>query len=339
MRGPQGTAADPRAAREAARWLVRLQSGEADPVGLARWRAADPQHEAAWRRAELVMQKLGLMGGAGEPGGSGDPRGPRGPLGPLGASALRQAGGAGRRAAMRSLAVLIAAGPAAFLGWKLAPWQLWSADLRTATGERRDVTLPDGSRLLLDTASAVDIVFSGAERRLALRTGALWVQTAADAGHRPFLVDTPQGSARALGTRFSVRTFDAEAANDAATQVAVMQGAVELRPMSGHTTVLQAGQQARMRLTGNGAPMPLQPASDGWTQGVLYAEKMPLGDFAAELARYRPGLLRCDPAVAQLRVSGAFQLADTDAVLAALAASLPVRMAARTRYWVTIGPA
>ena len=54
--------------------------------------------------------------------------------------------------------------------------------------------------------------------------------------------------------------------------------------------------------------------------------------------RYRPGLLRCDPAVAPLRVSGAFQLHDTDAVLAALPATLPVSVRYRTSYWVTIGP-
>ncbi|MEG0200774.1 MAG: iron dicitrate transport regulator FecR, partial [Comamonas sp.] len=45
---------------------------------------------------------------------------------------------------------------------------------------------------------------------------------------------------------------------------------------------------------------------------------------------------RCDPAVAALPVSGAFQLRNTDEALMALAASLPVRILQRTRYWVTI---
>ena len=60
---------------------------------------------------------------------------------------------------------------------------------------------------------------------------------------------------------------------------------------------------------------------------------MRLDAFAAELGRYRPGLLRCDPAVAPLRVSGAFQLHDTDAVLAALPATLPVSV----RYRILLG--
>ena len=66
---------------------------------------------------------------------------------------------------------------------------------------------------------------------------------------------------------------------------------------------------------------------------------MRLADFVQELSRYRPGWLRCDPAVADLRVSGVFQIDDTDRALAAVAHALPVRVERRTRYWVTLIPA
>ena len=73
---------------------------------------------------------------------------------------------------------------------------------------------------------------------------------------------------------------------------------------------------------------------------MLLADGMPLGVLAAELARYRKGVLRCDPAVANLRVSGTFPLADTDRSLAMLAATYPVVVASRLGgYWVTLGPA
>ena len=102
---------------------------------------------------------------------------------------------------------------------------------------------------------------------------------------------------------------------------------------------LAAGQQARFDANGlSGDIEALAPGAGSWADGVLYAEQMPLADFLAELARYRPGLLRCDPAVAGLRVSGAFQLRDTDKILHALAATLPLRIARHTRYWVTVGP-
>jgi transmembrane sensor len=65
---------------------------------------------------------------------------------------------------------------------------------------------------------------------------------------------------------------------------------------------------------------------------------MPLGDFVTELARYRSGHVACDPAVAGLRVSGTYPLADTDRVLAILGKSLPVAVEYRTCYWVRVVP-
>jgi transmembrane sensor len=331
-------AIDPRAAREAAQWLVRLQTEDPSSVqqqALRQWRASDPCHEAAWQRAERVLQQLGRSQAAhaGASSSMGVGTVVHGPLGAAGATALRRANQAQRRAATRMLALVIVAGPAAAMAWRLAPWQGWAADVRTATGEQRELTLPDGGLLRLDTASAVDIVYSADSRRIVLHVGALWVQTAPDAAGRPFWVQTQQGTARALGTRFTVRALEQH------TQVAVTQGAVELRPAHGGVPVrIAAGEQASTTAEAASVTSMREPEADGWTEGVLYAEKMPLGEFTAELARYRRGLLRCDPAVAHLPVSGAFQLADTDAALTALSASLPVRVNMRTRWWVTIAP-
>ncbi|MNP71808.1 fec operon regulator FecR [compost metagenome] len=77
----------------------------------------------------------------------------------------------------------------------------------------------------------------------------------------------------------------------------------------------------------------------GWTDGVLSVQQMPLGEFCAELARYRPGLLRCAGDVAALKVSGTYQLNDTEQILQLLTRSLPVRVDYRTRYWVSVGAA
>jgi transmembrane sensor len=69
---------------------------------------------------------------------------------------------------------------------------------------------------------------------------------------------------------------------------------------------------------------------------MLVAIDWRLGDFITELARYRPGHLSCAPEVAELRVSGAFTVDDSDAVLANLTASLPVRVRSFSRYWVRV---
>ena len=72
---------------------------------------------------------------------------------------------------------------------------------------------------------------------------------------------------------------------------------------------------------------------------MLYADDTPLADVLAQLARYRHGLVRCDPAVAHLRVSGVYQLRDTQALLDLLQASLPIRVRRRSRWWISVEPA
>ncbi|MBB1601682.1 FecR domain-containing protein [Variovorax sp. UMC13] len=307
--------------REAAQWLVRLHSGrarEADHAACAAWREADPAHERAWQRAERLSQKFGAV-----PSGVGVP------------VLARQVRG-NRRAALRTLALLATAAPAAWLGWRLAPWEAWTSDHRTATGERREVQLADGSRVLLDTGSAIDVRIDAGQRTLRLRAGAIQVRTAADA--RPFVVETALGRLRALGTRFTVRQDGDEAQRE--IRLAVTEGAVEvtLRGASSPALVVPAGRQTLLRHQGASPLTAVSPESQAWTQGVLYAENLRLADFCAELSRYRPGLLHCSPEVAELRISGAFQLRDTDYVLSMVASTLPVQVLTRTRWWVTVLP-
>lgn len=100
--------------------------------------------------------------------------------------------------------------------------------------------------------------------------------------------------------------------------------------------IVQAGEQAQFTAR---AIEPLTALEDGdgaWTDGMLVAVDMRLDAFLAELSRYRRGYLRCDPAVAALRVSGTYPLGDVDAILAVLPHALPVTSV--TRYWVSVGP-
>ncbi len=327
MHVPAAADAPDRAAlREAAQWLVLLNSGHASPQdwqALARWRAQDAAHEQAWQRAERLSQTFGAV-----------------PAG-LGLPVLNRAHrGANRRAALQVLACVGMVPGAAYLGWRHLPWQPWVAEHRTATGEQRSVPLADGSQLLLNTATAVDVTLDAEHRMVRLRAGEIWVTTAADApagGHRgapSLLVETPQGVLRALGTRFAVRLADG-----GKTRVAVAEGEVEITPRKGPARVLHAGAQCHFTANAVSTPAPLGEWALAWVQGVLYADNLRLDAFTAELSRYRPGIVRCDPAVAGLRISGAFQLRDTEHVLAMLAGTLPVQVVSRTRYWVTLAPA
>lgn len=317
MNGAAPMALTREVALQAADWFVQLHGGEAsaaDHQACAAWRAQAPDHELAWQRALSVSQRAAVVPA------------------PLGRDSLLRARRLARRDAARALAALMVAAPAGWLAWHAEPWQRWTASHVTATGEWRSWTLADGSRMTLDTASVVDVEFDARERSIHLRSGALWLETAPDP--RPLVVHTAQGQVRAIGTRFTVR------AEGERSQAAVLQGAVELRPRIGNSVQrLEAGEQASFDRSSIAAAQPAPPGTAQWARGVLAVDDMRLDDFVAELGRYRHGLLRCDPAVAGLRLTGAFQLADTERVLHNLVQLLPVQLLYRTRYWITLQPA
>lgn len=305
---------------EAADWMVRLGGGPADPrehEAFARWGRQSAAHAEAWRRATSVQSLFAQV--------------PEG----VGGDALRRVRPRGRRQALQLLATVALAAPPAWWLWREQPWQDWAADLRTATGEQRRLTLADGTTVVLNTATALDVRFDAEWRRLWLHAGEILLTTGHDALPaslaRPFVVQAPQGTARALGTRFTVRR-EADS-----LRVAVYEGAVELRSAAtGQTRIVPAGMQGAIGPAGLGAEAPADPAALMWEHGMVVAKDMRLDALVAELSRYRGGVLRCDPAVGALRVSGAFPLRDTDASLALLAKTLPVRIGGITRYWTVV---
>lgn len=316
---------------EAADWLVRLQSGaatDADRAACERWRAQSPQHASAWRRAERLLSTLGGLPPA------------------LAMPALDRQAGSTRRAAMAKLALLLGTAPGTWAAW--AGWQ-WcegpdgynlGADYRTATGERREVRLADGSRVTLNTGSAIDVRYDTEQRLVHLRAGEILVQSHPDPApvRRPLRVRTVHGMLQALGTRFTVRHLDAR------THVAVLDGAVRITPLLAGTppAVLQAGEQASFTSDAVGAVSAADDTQAAWTQGLLLADRMRLADLAAELRRYRGGFVHCDPAVADLQVSGAYpvgSMADTEHTLVMLVTTYPVQAHKRLRgHWLTFVP-
>ncbi|APA69242.1 FecR domain-containing protein [Janthinobacterium sp. 1_2014MBL_MicDiv] len=321
----QGQPIDLAIAMQAAEWLTTLMSGAATPAEKTAWQAwrqAHPDHERAWKHIESVS----------------------GGLRELDAQASRKAllqGPSSRSISRRtSLQLLAWVSTIGITGWfgARSPYapdfaRAALADLSTSVGERRELTLPDGSHLHLNSGSAVNIRYTGTQRLLQLVQGEVFIATAreTDRPYRPFLVETAHGHAQALGTRYSVRQAEGS------TVVAVEEGAVRLLPRLGDDKLLvQAGQAASMTAQQVLPAHAVSPDIWAWRQGLLLADAMPLRDFLHELSRYRHGLLGCDDTVAHLRISGVFPLADLDAVLLSLPESLPVDVRLRTRYWVQV---
>ena len=316
-------AIDPGAARVAAQWLVRLRDGAlsaAEQQQFDAWRNSHPDHLEAWRRAELVCQTMAIVPPA------------------LRQTKLHEP----RRAIIKRLAMLIAcAAPPAWLASHAPWWQSWRAGVSTATGEIRQVLLPDGTQLAMNTATAIDVAFDDASRLIVLHAGEIHLRSAPDPAKaaRPLLVRSASGSVRAIGTRFAVR--EAGSLFSPRTHVCVTQGAVEIVPSQARhaARIVDSGWQTSFDANAVAGVAAAPAGSEAWLQGVLIAERTPLGEVLAQLARYRNGVVRCDPAVARLPVDGIFQLNDTDRILALLQVSLPIKVSLRTPYWVSVGPA
>lgn len=308
--------------RQASVWMARMWSSdvsEADKRACAQWRAQHPDHESAWAELQFFESKL-----------QGVP-----PV--LARRALHEPATRprnGRRQALKLLGFGAVAGGIVYKASETQAWQIAAADHSTGKVEIRALKLPDGTQVVMDSGSAIDVRFTAEQRLIILRAGAVRVTTARDpsASHRPFRVQSRHGMVQALGTRFTVQQ------DDETSRVTVFEGAVELRPwhVPGAGVRIDAGNGAAFSADRVFAAEPANPNAEAWTRGVLVADDMRVGDFVAELARYRRGWLRCDPEVADLKVSGIFSLLDTDRALHNLTLGPPVEVVYRSRFWVTV---
>ncbi|CPR14419.1 FecR domain-containing protein [Brenneria goodwinii] len=310
------------ALQQASQWYAQLRDLEPDHEHYRHWRrwiAENEENRHAWDYVQKVSQRFQPLRGDSQQ--------------PAINALLHPPAEVNRRGALK-LAVLLGAG--SLLSWatyRYTPLRekalVMTADHHSATGEIKHLRLQDGTRVWLNTASAINVNYGNQQRRIALLSGDVLIETARDP--RPFFVSSAQGQMQALGTRFSV-----EQHNDA-TRLTVYEGAVEVTAGQAQTPRrVNAGQRLDFDLQGQGSLQPNQQTDAGWSKGLLLADNMPLGEVIAQLARYRHGYLACQPEISALRVMGAFPLTDTDKALTMLAQAFPVRINRRFSWWVTV---
>lgn len=299
----------------AASWYVQFQSQPPTPAerhAWQQWLNGDPSHQAAWNQMEQLQRSLGAL--------------------PQDFTRRALSTTQQRRQVLKWMLVL---GSAGYLGWNVQQHtslgNVW-ADYRTPVGKRRRIELADGTRIDLNTNTAIDVVYDGHQRLIRLREGEVLIHTGKSGGQTPFYVDTHQGRIQALGTRFTVRQLPG------ATRVGVLEDRVSVSPADqpDHSRLLGAGESVDFDRQNVGENHAYGGTQAAWLDGQLIVLDARLGDVIDDLARYRRGVLQCDAASARLRVSGTFRLDSTDAVLANLQATLPIQVDYFTRYWVSV---
>lgn len=295
-------------AEQAVHWLLEMQQGALNPrqqQAWQQWLDAHSEHRRAWEHMQRVNQRL------------------RGVSSPLAHAALNGPSSGSRRQALKTLLLL---GAGAAVTWSLrdyTPLPTLLADYRTPLGQRRKVSLGGDDLVQLNTASAVDV--DGAQRLIRLREGEMLLSAA-----KPYEIRTAHGVLNTLGARLNVRQFADR------TQIALFAGQVELTLDQRAPVLLPVAQQLSFTANAIGDAKPLDANSGAWTEGMLVAAHMRLGDFLDELGRYRRGQLHCAQSVADLLISGTYPLDDSERILDLLQISLPVKVRRFTRYWVSV---
>lgn len=279
---------------EALAWIAYLHSGNEtanDWASFESWRRWDAARGKAAEDAEKLWETLGPA--------LTPPKPPRKPIIPG-----------------LVLAALCLAG-IAFASGVFGPPASFFADYRTSVGEVKTITLGDGSRVDLDTATSFDV--DAEQRSIVLHTGQIFVEVKPDPVH-PFSVKAGDLTVRALGTAFVVRR-DEGAATVVVTEhtVSVSRQSESIRVTAGQSLTYspQAGFQQLRTVNID--------ERTAWRRKELIFGGQPLSELVKEVERYHRGkILILDDTIRRLPVSGVFDVTDADTLFESIELALPV---------------
>lgn len=215
----------------------------------------------------------------------------------------------------------------------------------TQPAEKKELTLPDGSRVILNADSRVTISadFGKKERRVQLNGEAFF-----DVTHdslKPFIVETPRMDIKVLGTAFNVKAYPA----DRLAETSLIRGSIQLslkeeqktvtlRPnekyvLSGIQTQPSAVVKSRNRerLYSETGLLPVKISTVdtsvvevAWTRNTIAFIDEPFGEVVKKLERwYAVQIIIEDETLSPVRYTGSFRNEQLGDVLAALQFSKP----------------
>lgn len=313
---------------EASQWFLRVRSESARVELLPElklWLEADSRNALAYRQVAATWNELEAHASA-----------PEIVVGRR--DALEHASRAARsRWSVRRRFPMPAAALAASILLAIAGGFTWIYSQRgvhaTNVGERRALTLPDSSVVTLDARSRIRVDYRDNERLISLEQGQARFDVAKDPT-RPFRVRAGAQTVVALGTQFNVELV---AGNVLVTMIegTVAITGVEASKLAttpvlkpGTTIVeLKAGEALRVREDGRAvmlAKVDVERAT-AWQNGRMFFANEPLASAVERVNRYSQDRIQVDPSVANLGVSGVFNIGDSNAFIEAVTAYFPVK--------------
>jgi transmembrane sensor len=208
----------------------------------------------------------------------------------------------------------------------------WQADYCTSVGEINTVVLADGSQVTLNSGSALSVNFKDGIRQTHLKQGEVFFEIQPDPQH-PFIVDAQYSSTQVLGTRFVVKE------DNSSDSITVISGVVEVYREKLTPAILKVNDSIIVDNDHNSEIREVSTTNAvAWIKGKAVFDNAALSDVIAEIGRYRRGnLLIKNKTLKNLKVSGRFDISDTDKALAALQQTLPIKIYRFSPWLVLIG--
>ncbi len=304
---PQQSASD-----QASAWFARLHADDVTAVEQEQfksWYGENPQHAKAYDKMLLLWDRLEA------PGKRIHTRLETEQL------ALARQPLPGKHSYVRRLMATSALALVVLLSYQLPIYyQNWQSDYYTAPGKQLTVALDDGSRLTLNTDTALAVNLSDNQRNIELLRGEAYFQVSPDK-NRPFIVSNGTAKARAVGTAFSVKKTDDD------MQVVVSEGTVEVSAGKTDAPALVHINQQVDYQQGHVGPVISTDIMEtlAWQRGQLIFKQQPLSKVIQEVNRYRNGqIMILNPKLKQRIVSGVFDTADPNAVVDGIKTTLKV---------------
>jgi transmembrane sensor len=304
-----------RAEREATGWIVRIKAHDAterDRIDFQAWLDADPDHPKAYAKLERTWGRVQSLQHL------------------KGRAAANDTAPRPRRswtlpAAAIAACALLAIGAGVWVTQQ--PETITAQQVETAPGELRTITLADGSTIELSGGSELSVQVTNSERRIELTAGYALFDVVHDPD-RPFIVHTPQGDIRVLGTSFVVRIGESQ------VRTTVIRGSVSGAPArsglasllgNGEAVIAQANEeivfeQARAEVIAIATEV--IPRRLAWQDHMLAFDGETLNEAIAEVSRQTGWTFElADAELGGMRVGG-YVAADPEAFIQLLSSSL-----------------
>lgn len=294
---------------EAAAWIAQLHDEQRSPDLDARvqaWLAESEDHRRAFNRLTYVWERTGQI----QMRASGD-------ISPVHTD---------RRSRFTPWAITLSA--TAVLAGIVVVYFWRDNSVVTGVGQQQVRLLPDGTRVVLNTETRIEVSYNERARRVRLIRGEAWFDVSKHPTW-PFLVSVDGQEIRALGTSFIVRHDDSQDLS-----ITLVEGRISVTPIarndktpSQDPQILAPGQ--RLVISRSHAPAVDRPELTritAWEHGRVDFEETPLGDAANEMNRYSTTHITvADAEVAHRRIGGIFRAGDTDEFVRIVTAAFGLR--------------